>query len=1122
MARQMNPRDAVSTRFSATSAFVGWLVLAFAALLAIFPASARAQVLGGVVGTITDPTGAVVPGAKVTATESETGVVARTVVSNEQGYYAIPDLRPTSYTLTVEARGFKTLIQKGIVLQANQSGTANLTLELGSQVQQVTVSSIALQVNTTTQTVGEVINSTQVVELPLNGRNAASLLLLTPGSMTVPTPSAYYTNSINQTAAFPTTLAIGTNGNYASFTAYYLDGATNLDQYSNGNMPYPNPDALQEFSVQTNNYQPKFGEDSGALVNIVTKSGTNALHGDVFEFLRNPHFNARTFFAATHDLLHQNQFGGTLGGPVVIPGAYDGRNRSFFFFSYQGTRTRDVTNGNVGFVPTASDLNGDFSAELTASNPNNPLHSAVQITNNAGVPFVGNQIPTSLFDKASLNLTTYFPAPTLGNGEVFYAKPSATGYNEYLGRFDQSFGSNDRLTVRYFGDFFDQAPQFQPTNILVYTTGEQFGGTNALLHETHTFSPTLVNEAYFNFTRRHSYRYGYPGAPTPNSLGSAVYQPSVKIIQAINAPGYFDPSGGCGGYTVYNDLNGTDDLSWVRGRHTLGFGFNVERSRIDLEDTCSAGGSYTFNALPTGFMLSSFLLGYLDGFTQGIGDRIMNRNTFMGFYAQDTFHVARRLTLNFGLRYEPTMAWNAVNHHMSNFDPVAWASGVVSTVYVNAPPGEFFPGEHGVTDRGIKGEYTNFAPRVGFAYDVFGDGKTSLRGGAGIFDNARINGIFNNRFTSEDPFDQTVSTTLQGTFSNPYLGITNPFPASLVPSPNFSFLPYPVLAVAFTPGSTFKVPIDYQWNLTLERQLTPTWLVRVAYLGSETNHIEDDLQYNAAIYTPGSTLSTTARRPFQPYGSLSVPDFGVNANYNALQVGADKRVSHGVTLSANYVWSQSLDDEPNENVPEYALGGNSGYSTLPWNNPGRHRMDYGDATMNRPNHFALSYVWVTPALSGANRWERGFLRTWELTGILTGYTGDPVTVIAGTDRSQTGLGGDHVVQSGPTYGLGACGSSAPCVNWLVPGSFSLPAIGTFGMLGKNTTKGPGQWDWDMGLSKNVPLREQLKLQFRAEFFNSLNRANLGDPITTFTSGGFGSITSANASRVGQFSLKLLF
>jgi hypothetical protein len=1075
----------------------------------------HAQSSGEFVGTVTDPSGAPIAGAKVTTTETATGL-QRTAVTSAEGFYTVPSLRPAAYKISVEAAGFRTSVEPGITLEADQKATVNFKLVLGAVTETVSVQASTVQVDTTTGTIKQVVDTARIVELPLNGRNAATLTLTVAGAVQAPLSGA------DQGAGktFPGAVAYSVNGSRQNEMSYMLDGANNMDSYSNVNAPFPFPDALQEFSVQTSNYSAEYGQNAGGVVNVVTKSGTNQLHGDAFEFDRNAVFNARNFFAASRDPLKRNQFGATIGGPVVLP-IYNGRDKTFFFFGYQGTRTSTFQGGLSAFVPTAANLQGDFSNVLTV-NPNNPLGKATTIVDpDTGQPFPGNRIPLSRFDTASQGVAKYLPVGA-GNGIVFYTQPNKQSFNEEIVRGDHSFSEKDRLTGRYYANKFFTPSAWDPHFAVVYVDGVDFFVQNGLLQETHIFSPTLLNDFRLGFHREHNKRFVPPGVPNVNDFGVNIWQPTgYKAIESVSVSGFFSIGSNTGSRWPRSTWSLSDDVRWTRGRHGISFGFRGDLGRMDEEDNLfNEFGTYGFTSDVTNYALASFFLGKLQTYRQGAGEAKDVRNQSIGFYIQDDFRASRRLTFNLGLRWEPYFPWRDVYGRVEQFRPQDYYAGKTSPQFTNAPPGLFFSGDPGVPQSGVDPTYKNFAPRFGFAYDLFGDGKTSLRGGSGIFWDTRQSSFFNARFADVTPFSpQLTLTPPPGPFSNPLIGIQSPFPASFPPAKNTPFQP-PVLVITLDPRGVYKTPSIYNWNLAIERQLTKDWLARAAYVGSRSNHLERSEELNPAVYIPGSKLSIDQRRVYQGYQYISLANQSGLSRYHSMQLTLEKRFARGFTARANYTWSKSTDNMPYNWGAQGPMDSQS--FVYPVYFPNADKMDRGPSDFDIRHRFIGTFVWQLPGLTHSNAILRHVVGGWEATGLITLQTGLPLTIQAGKDQSQTGLTRDRAVISGTPYGAGACGTAAPCVNYLNTASFALPALGDFGNVGKALLRGPGLANVDAGFFKTISVHERLQLQFRAEFFNFFNRANFNNPSNSVSGAGFGSIRSALDPRIGQLALKVLF
>jgi hypothetical protein len=1086
--------------------------------LSLMPAS-FGQGRAALSGKVVDSAGALITSATVTATESKTGA-STVVTSNGSGEYVFPSLSASTYSLSVSAKGFASYKQVGIVLQADQSVTTDVTMQPGAESQTVTVSAASSQVDTTTGTLSNVIGQKSVEDLPLNGRNAAQLAQETPGVVLGPNDNA----DQGTQKTFPTATTISVNGSRSSDTNYMFDGGNNMDEYFDVNQPFPFPDALQEFSIQTSNYSAEYGTNAGGVVNIVSKSGGDKFHGDLFEFVRNGMFNAANYFSGSVDPLKRNQFGGTVGGPVEIPHLFKSKH-TFFFVGYQKTILHDKVGGVSSFLPTQANLNGDFSALLSASNPNNPLGKAVQIVNPyTNTPYAGNMINPSTFNAASLAVLKDLPSVT-GNGLFYYQNPLIQNLNEVLVRVDQDLGAKDHITSHFYRDSFAQAGVFNPTNLLTYADQSTIPVLSALVSETHTFSQNLLNILVVNYSREVSTRGPVAGVPNIASFGVNIPQPAANALAGLSVTGFFSFGTSALATFARNNYTLSDDFHWVKGRHSMAFGTHIELAKVDINSYFNNSGTFSFSSNNTNYAAASFLLGYLRTFVQGSGQYLGDRDQFIGVYAQDSWRLTPKLNITYGVRYEPFKPWTEIHHYITQFNPAAYAAGRVSTVYPLAPAGLLFPGDAGVPQQGINPSYKNVVGRFGFAYDARGDGSLSIRGGGGLFYETRQPAIQNSQASTVSPFSTSVSLTQpQGSFSNPYQGITDPFVGAPQPPSTYVF-PSPVQVYTYDASGNFQVPLIYSYNLTLEQRISKDTTMQLAYVGSHGSHLFESNELNPSTYIPGSTLPTNSRRRYTGYSSIGSISMGGNSAYNSLQASLARHVAKGLTVVGNYTWSKSMDT-----LPLNTANTQGGPYAIPIYFSNYKRLDIGPSDFDRTNVFSGYYLWTLPELKGGNRFVRAVVNDWRMTGIIQAQSGQPLTILAGTDISSTGIGADRAVWNGQNpYGSGACTSAyAHCKSYLNPAVFSLPAAGTFGNVAKGTFRGPHYVDWDAGLFRSFPIEGSANFELRAEYFNVINKDNLGNPVTTVSSAGFGAVTTSPTGespvspRVAQFSAKLVF
>lgn len=1098
---------------------------------------AKAQVsTASIAGTVHDSSGAVIAGAQIKVTQTDTDIT-HAAVSGDDGSFTIPLLPVGSYRVDVEFSGFAPYDQSGIVLTVGQVATVNISLKPGSATQTVTVEANAQIVETTQSSSSSLVNEQQVVGLPLNGRNPASLVFLAGGT-TNPVqniPESNTGNAVLQNSlVYPSETAPTLHGIRGGGVYFSLDGANNMDSYQVTGGPFPNPDAVEEFSVVSGNYGAQYVSAPGGAVNIVTKSGTNQIHGDLFEFVRNGYFNARNFFSNQPDALKRNQFGGTLGAPII-------RNRWFIFGSYQGTRLSDKLAGLTATVPTMAQRGGDFSSLLAGPNP-------VQLKDPfTGQPIAGDKMTAGMLDPVTQALLKYVPSPDptiVGKPYNFvYSSPISQTENQYVVKSDYNFGSH-RIFGRYFRDQFNWTPNGIPEgNILASYRAQNHTWDNATFGDTWVRGNWIM-DSRFTLVRDNSITSAGENSVDLGNLGAKNFTPGqFPTIQSLSVSGGFSiVPGNYNGFPRHTYAI-SEDVNFLRGRNHVSFGGDVQHLstllRTDNQQNATVGFSGTFS----GNAMADYMLGALGSFAQSDGIDVAASGTLPGFYGQDVFQATSRLTLTVGLRWDPYLPFKSQGKRM-----MCWRPGVQSKVFINAPTGLTFPGDPGCNSAGVNASYWNIGdwePRFGFALRLDSAGKTVLRGGYGLYSTQYPLFSFLG-FGLVQPFLRSISNTNApihvsdpwATFpgGNPF---ANGFELNLGQRPANAPFINPALAVTSNPG--FKLAYVQQWSLILEKALATNDAVTLSYFGTKGTHlslIQDDNQpvYVAGVAGTGCSVgqygTTTAgqscstqgnsqsRRPYPLIGPIRGEFSGGNSIYNGLELEYRHRFSAGFTLSSAFTYSRSIDDMSS---PANVILVGGSFIPVP-NDPSIQR---GPSDFNQPYTWRSSGVWTIPFGKNLKGVTGAMASGWQLSGILTRESGLPFSVGALTNPCLCGEPA-QLANLAPgvrrTISISANTAAVKGLPIINVNAFVVPPAGQFGNSGRNSLYAPGLTNVDVSVAKEFKLTERLRFQFRSEFFNALNHPQFlppsaGVPLPATV---FGTLGSARDPRILQFSGKLVF
>jgi hypothetical protein len=1153
-------------RFTCTWMFLATLLL---------PNVVRADVTGAILGTVHDRTNAVIVGARVVATNVETNF-SKTATTGSDGQYHILALPAGIYRITAEAAGFQAFTSTGIDVKVNDQLRIDATLDVGSLQHEVTVEASAVQVETESTQLGDVIESQKMLSLPLNGRSYLDLLGLQAG--VVPITSGVVPGDRSVSGMFANPGNVSVNGQRETANAFLVNGGDVSEGRNLGAGLIPNLDSIEEFRLITNSFDAEYGKFSGAVMNAITKSGTNGFHGDAFEFWRNDALDARNFFDPTNAELRQNQFGYAVGGPFR-------KNKLFWFTDYQGTRQVSGASTGLVQVPTTAQRQGIFDPSLLTGNvqgsywaqqlsqrlgygvQNGEPYSMPGCTLTSDCVFPGGVIPQKAWAAPAIGILPYIPVGNLDPAAGLYSndsqKDSVTD-NKIGQRVDFVNQKTGNWSFYYH---FDDSTVFNALDASVpgFSSVTPERAQEGVMSDTKTFGPTAVNEFRLSFFRT-AVTTNKPTSSDTASLSSLGFTTGLGTLGIIPSgpagfpqtvpPIYFnDFSIGVNTLTTYqpnNTWHVSDGFSKVAGAHTLKFGGEFRYLQINERNTCAPNGDFSFNGSETGWDFADFLIGAPVSYNQCSQQFLDSRTRYGGAYVQDTWKVKPNLTLNLGFRWEVSMPWYDTQGKIETIVP-----GEQSTQFPTAPLGWVVPGDPGIPSTLAPTHYNNPGPRLGLAYSpgftdgvlgkIFGGpGKTSIRAAYGIYytsiEDLNLfyevgDAPFGLYWVSPEPtmFADPYQTRATGDSQTQRFPFTFPTPGS----PANKTLNYSVyLPISYSPGYDIhnRQPYAEHYNLSIQRELSRSTVLTLAYVGTQGHKLISQYDANPGNAALCMQLNAEGATPTcGPYGeqtTYTLPSgqqvFGTRTNLGPA-FGAGNTFTANIANS-NYNAFQATLERKATDVTfllaytfSKAIDDSSGFGE--WVNFSNYALSRSLSTFNMTNNFVASYNWSIPFDRAFSSLPRRLTQGWNMTGITRLSTGLPVQISQGSgDYSLTGSSNtDEPDVVSPVVIQNARNSGPTGPNtYFLPTSFTSGPLGTFGDSNRSFFSGPGIVNTDFALMKRIPITESISFMIRGEFFNIFNHTQFNNPVGNFSSSQFGEVTSARAPRIGQISAKFLW